>query len=148
MCFLWNNYGVLEQYTMHTTFLCCLGSLQLMKTGSSPDLGKKCLHHLAASLPQCGCINIHFLGSQVNCIKVITFLCNHSKTERAIYSAQMKWKNVRLCDSAGLFLFRSAFISCIRRGRWNYNRVHLLLRDVFGKGSCSCWMGRSSNPMQ
>lgn len=66
------------------------------------DSGESVCSAWKLSSPQRSCISIHFLSSQVNSVVVITFLCNLSKTERAIYSVQIQWENARLCDSMGL----------------------------------------------
>lgn len=71
-----------------------------MKPGRILDSGKKNLHHLEASLPQGSCLSIQ--RSQVNSVEVITFLCNLSKTEKAIYSIQIQWGNAMPCDNTGL----------------------------------------------
>ena len=106
MCFhveqLWGSRTV--QTAHHFPML---PGLTIADGGRFLDSGRKCLHGLEAlpppsPPPQSNCISIHFSSSQVNSVVVITFLCNLSKTERAIYSVQIQWENATLCDSAGL----------------------------------------------
>lgn len=77
---------------------------------------------------------------------VITFLCNLSKTERAISSVQTQWEMLGFVIAQVFAVFRGTFIRCIRRGRRDSGTVPVLLLEVFEKGSCSYCMSPSSNP--
>lgn len=94
------------------------------------DSGKMCFHHSVASLPQCSCISIRFSGSQVSSMEVITFLCNLSKTERAMPS--LKCNEKMLC-----FVIAQAFVPLYAHSQPQHEKR----KGRFGQGTSAALKG-------